>query len=180
MPPTPFNFAGRWRPFSDEIMAGIEEWRLQHPKATLREIEAAIDARLAELRARMLQDVALSSQAADVSQAHAAERPVCPHCGTLLEPRGPRGRQVTTHQGKTLRLRRSYTRCPTCQVGLFPPGGRAGIAARGAHAPPAREPGAAGHLDALCAGRRNARLLYRGGGLDGHRAADDRGRGGGV
>jgi hypothetical protein len=102
-------------------MAGIEEWRLHHPKAPLREMEAAIDERLAELRARMRQDVALTSQAADVSQAHGADRPVCPHGGTPLEPRGPRERQVTTHQGQTLRLRRSYTRCPTGQVGLFPP-----------------------------------------------------------
>jgi hypothetical protein len=121
MPPRPCDFAGRWRPLSEEIIAGIEEWRLQHPQATLREIEAAIDERLTELRARMLQDVALASQAADVSQAGGADRPVCPHCGTPLEPRGPRERRVTTHQGKTLRLRRSYTVCPTCQVGLFPP-----------------------------------------------------------
>jgi uncharacterized protein with PIN domain len=102
-------------------MAGIEAWRLHHPKATLHEIETAIDERLGELRARLLQDVALASQAAEVSQAHGAVRPGCPHCGTPLEPRGRRERQVTTHQGKTLRLRRSYTRCPTCQAGLFPP-----------------------------------------------------------
>lgn len=121
MPPTPFDFMACWRELSEEIMAGIQEWRLQHPKAPLQEIEAAVDARLAELRARMLQDVALSSQAAEVSQASAPDRPVCPHCGTLVEPRGPRERQLTTHQGKTLRLQRSYVRCPTCQVGFFPP-----------------------------------------------------------
>ncbi len=121
MPPRPFDLAVRWREVSEEIMAGIEAWRLHHPKATLREMEAAVDERLAELRARMLQDVALASQAADLSQAKAQDRPVCPHCGTPLEPRGPRERQVTTHQGKTRRLRRSYARCPTCQVGLFPP-----------------------------------------------------------
>jgi hypothetical protein len=121
MPPTTFNFASQWRQLSEEIMAGIEEWRLHHPKATLREIEAAVDERLAELRARMLQVVALASQAAEVSQARGADQPMCSHCGTQLEPRGPRERQITTHQGKTLRLRRSYTRCPTCQVGLFPP-----------------------------------------------------------
>ena len=56
MPPTPFDFGTRWRELSEEIMAGIEEWRLQHPKAMLREIEVAVDARLVELRARMLQD----------------------------------------------------------------------------------------------------------------------------
>jgi hypothetical protein len=121
MPQTPVDFAGQWRPLSEELMAGIEEWRLQHPKATLREMEAAVDERLAALRARMLQDVALASQAAEVSQARPPERPVCPHCGTPVEPRGPRERQVATPQGQTLRLRRSYVRCPTCQVGFFPP-----------------------------------------------------------
>lgn len=75
-----------------------------HPKATRREIEAAVDERLAKLRARMVQDGAPASEAAEVSQA-----------------RGLRERQVTTHQGKTLRLRRSYTRGPTCQSGLCPP-----------------------------------------------------------
>jgi hypothetical protein len=121
MPPTPFEFAAHWRAFSEEIMAAIQEWRLQHPKATLQEIEAAIDERLAELRVRMLPDVVLASRAADVSQARPPERPVCPHCETPVESRGPHERQVTTHQGKTLRLRRSYGRCPACQVGFFPP-----------------------------------------------------------
>lgn len=100
-------------------MAGIEEWGLQHPKATLREIEAAVDERLADLRTRMLQDVALASSTAELSVAKAQDRPVCLECGTPVEPRGPRERQVTTHQGQTLRLRRSYAVCPTCQVGLF-------------------------------------------------------------
>jgi hypothetical protein len=35
-------------------MAGIEEWRLHHRQATLQETEAAVAARLAELRTRML------------------------------------------------------------------------------------------------------------------------------
>jgi hypothetical protein len=108
MPQTPFDLAARWRQLREEIMAAIQNWRLQHPKATLQEMEAAGDARLAELRTRRLQDVALASQAADVSQARAQDRPKCPHCGTLVEPRGLRERQVTTHQGKTLRLRRNY------------------------------------------------------------------------
>jgi hypothetical protein len=122
MPPNPFDFAGRWRELSEAIMAGIEEWRPQHPKATLREIEAAVDECLPELRTRMLQDVALASPAANLRVVKVQDRPVCPQCGTPVEPRGPRERQVTTHQGKSLRLRRSYAVCPTYQVGLFPPG----------------------------------------------------------
>jgi hypothetical protein len=70
MPPRRFDFAARGREFSEEIMAGIEAWRLPHPQATLREMEAAVDDRLAERRARRLQDGALASQAAAVSPNH--------------------------------------------------------------------------------------------------------------
>ena len=45
MPPTPFECAVPWRALSEEIMVAIQEWRLQHPQATLQEIEAAIDER---------------------------------------------------------------------------------------------------------------------------------------
>ena len=39
---------------SDEILTGMHEWRLQHPDATLTEIEQALDQRWYQLRARML------------------------------------------------------------------------------------------------------------------------------
>jgi hypothetical protein len=107
---------------SEEVIAGIKEWRLQHPKATLQEIEAAVDERLAQFRARMPQDVALASRAADLRQTAPSERPVCPTCGWPVEPRGLRERHLTTHQGHTLTLERTYAICPTCQVWFFPPG----------------------------------------------------------
>jgi hypothetical protein len=44
------SMAARWREVSDEMMVGIGEWWLQHPKATLQEIEAVVDARLPESR----------------------------------------------------------------------------------------------------------------------------------
>jgi hypothetical protein len=122
MSPMHFDFEGRWRALSEEVIVGIKEWRLQHPQATLEEIEAAVDERLARFRARMLQDVALASQAADLRQTAVQERPVCPTCGGPVEPRGPRERHLTTHQGQLLTLERSYAVCPTCQVGFFPPG----------------------------------------------------------
>jgi len=81
LPPTApinFDFEGRWRVLSEEVIAGIKEWRLQHPKATLQEIEAAVDERLAQFRARMPQDVALASRAVDLRQTAPSERPVCP------------------------------------------------------------------------------------------------------
>jgi len=54
-----------WDQQSAEMNAAILEWREQHPRATFREIEAEIDRRLDELRAKMLSDTAnLSASAA--------------------------------------------------------------------------------------------------------------------
>ena len=50
-----------WRKLAEEVMTGVKEWRVQHPKATFEEIETAIDEGLARVRARMLEDVALAS-----------------------------------------------------------------------------------------------------------------------
>jgi hypothetical protein len=41
MPPTLFEFAAQWRTVSAEMMVEMQEWRLQHPKATLKEIAEA-------------------------------------------------------------------------------------------------------------------------------------------
>ena len=110
-----------WQRLSAEIMSGMREWRLQHPKATLREIEVALDQHLSRLRARMLQDVALQSVAADWKVAASSERPTCRLCGTPLILRGKRARQLKTHGGQQITLTRSYGLCPTCKKGLFPP-----------------------------------------------------------
>jgi hypothetical protein len=110
-----------WEAVSAEILRGIREWRLQHPKATLREIEAALDERFYRLRARMLQDLALQSSAADWKGDPAAQRPTCRVCGTPLILRGKQPRQLKTHGGHQISLERSYGLCPTCKKGLFPP-----------------------------------------------------------
>jgi len=60
MSPLNGDFDGRWRALSEK------EWCLQHPKAPLQEIEAAVNQQLAQFRACMLQDVALASRAADL------------------------------------------------------------------------------------------------------------------
>ena len=105
---------------SDEIVSGMHEWRLQHPDATLTEIEQALDARWYRLRARMLEDLALHREAANW-QAKAADRPTCPDCGRTLIRRGRQPRQLKTHGGHDLILTRSYGYCPSCKKGLFPP-----------------------------------------------------------
>jgi ribosomal protein L34E len=110
-----------WEELSAEILSGIREWRLQHPKATLTEIEAALDERWYRLRARMLRDVALQSSMANWQQRTAAERPTCRACGTPLILRGKRTRHLKTSGGQEFTLHRSYGLCPTCNKGLFPP-----------------------------------------------------------
>jgi YgiT-type zinc finger domain-containing protein len=112
---------GLWRHLSDEIMTGMREWRNQHPKATMREIETELDARLAQARARMLEDLALASTAATWKEAARLHSPTCPQCGTLLDERGTYPRTLLTHGGQELTLERSYGVCPECGSGLFPP-----------------------------------------------------------
>lgn len=75
------DFDAKWEELAEEVMSGMKEWRLEHPRATLREIEGALDVRLAKMRARMLADTALASSAADILDGEGEERPVCPECG---------------------------------------------------------------------------------------------------
>jgi hypothetical protein len=41
----------RWRELSEEVLSGMKEWRLAHPRATFREIEQAVQERLNQLEA---------------------------------------------------------------------------------------------------------------------------------
>jgi YgiT-type zinc finger domain-containing protein len=139
----------QWRELAEGVITGMTEWRRQHPQATLAEIETALDARLARLRAQMLQDAALATAATQWRQAPARERPACPACGTALVSRGRGRRHLETHGGVEITLERHYGVCPACQTGLFPPGsgtsaaaGPSDPAAAGATDPP-------GELDAV-------------------------------
>ena len=110
-----------WHHLSEEIMTGMREWRNAHPKASLREMETELDARLARLRARMLEDMALASAAADWADTPKGQHPTCPDCGKSLRMRGSGTRTLQTHGGQSLALERSYGVCPACGAGLFPP-----------------------------------------------------------
>ena len=79
------KFDAQWHELAEDVLTGMKEWRLQHPRATFREIEKALDEQLGKVRARMLQDLVLASAAADLRAAQEQERPVCPNCGTKLE-----------------------------------------------------------------------------------------------
>jgi hypothetical protein len=114
-------FERAWAVLSEDVLSGMSDWRTQHPRATLREIEVELDGRLARLRARLLERVAQQSAAATWTRAQAAA-PMCPACGTRLEPRGRRQRRLRTTGGQGVLLQREYGICPQCGQGLFPPG----------------------------------------------------------
>lgn len=109
----------RWRELAEGVLTGFRTWREAHPTATLAEIERALDERWAASRARLREDAAAMSRAADL--ARGGERPPCPHCGTPLAADGTAVRRLTTTGDQVLTLRRARARCPACGAGLSPP-----------------------------------------------------------
>lgn len=116
------DFDEQWEEVAAEVLSGMKEWRMQHPKASLKEIERALDQQLGKMRVRMLRDAALASAAADMRAAEARERVVCQECGGRLVERGVAVRQLVTQQNQVLELERSYCVCSECGAGVFPPG----------------------------------------------------------
>ena len=164
---------GQWRALAEEVLVGIKEWRLQHPKASLREIEAALDERWSWVRARLIQDLAQTSAAANMTETAAGERPRCARCDGRMEARGQHQRQVTTFYDRLITLERSYLVCPACDTGLFPPGRRTGPAVGEPDAGSGGTAGAAGELDAVRASGAAAGGVHQGAGVGGDSAALD-------
>jgi YgiT-type zinc finger domain-containing protein len=104
-----------------EVLDGMRTWRQAHPQASFAAIEQEVEARLARLRAHLVEDTALASASTDVGALEEPARPRCPACGQGLVERGQHERTVTIRGNRPVRLRRSYAVCPTCGVGLFPP-----------------------------------------------------------
>jgi len=101
---------------------GMTQWRKEHPQATLREIEEAVDERVNQLRAQLIQDVVQMGETEAWSQKSEEERPKCVACGRSLLGRGERTRWIQTSGGEAIKLRRTYGTCPQCGQGVFPPG----------------------------------------------------------
>lgn len=109
----------QWQELSEEILSGMKEWREAHKRATLNEIEVALDERLWRLRARMLADVALVSEAAEGEGGTA----VCPQCGAKVRMKGKKHkRRLQTQGGREIVLEREHGVCTACGVGFFPSG----------------------------------------------------------
>src|SRR5207249_8558131 len=101
---------------------GMTQWRKEHPKATWAEIEAAVDERINQLRAQLLEDLVQMGESESWSEIAQEERPSCATCGKPLVARGKQTRYLQTNGGEAVKLTRTYGACPACGVGFFPPG----------------------------------------------------------
>ena len=104
----------------DEVLKGLREWRKQHPKATLAEIERETMKRMAQLQAQILEEL---SQTVPMEERESeGENPICPECGMKMQRRGQAERQLQGQGGQAIHLKRSLWVCPACGTGIFPPG----------------------------------------------------------
>jgi YgiT-type zinc finger domain-containing protein len=115
----PEDLQARWNEQGEEIFAAVAQWRAAHPHATLAEIEQAVDEQMHRLRARMIEQTAQASAAAE---SEASQGLVCEQCGQGLQARGRAKRKWQTHGGQEVEVERSYVSCPQCGSGFFPPG----------------------------------------------------------
>lgn len=105
-----------------DLDAELRAWRREHPRATLREIEAAVGDAVACLYLRYVGELAHASPAAEVEGGEGRGPLACTSCGAELQRLGYQEREVLiAGHAEPLRLRRRYARCPVCGTGLFPP-----------------------------------------------------------
>jgi hypothetical protein len=129
------GFEKRWNQLAQEVLSGMRDWREQHPRATMQEIEEELDKRMARMRAGVLEDLAMASAAAEVGGRQGQEPARCPSCGGPLQARGKQVRTLRTQGDQAVKLRRSYGYCPACQVGFFPLDEELGLRANGGFTP---------------------------------------------
>jgi uncharacterized protein with PIN domain len=98
----------------DAVKRDLRSWRQTHPGATFAEIEAAVEERIHQVRAQLLEET--------VAAGFQEERPACPHCGTTMLPRTRAEREVVVQGEERVQVAGAYVACPTCGRGLFPPG----------------------------------------------------------
>lgn len=109
------------RKLMERVLTETWGWRDEHPKATFRQIESEVEARLALVRSGLIEQLAQASLSSDLAKEGPGSRPHCEECDGRLEARGQQDREVITLRGDTIRLQRSYAVCRACGAGVFPP-----------------------------------------------------------
>ena len=81
----PEDLQERWKEQGEEVFAEVAQWRAAHRQATLAEIEQVVDEQINRLRARMIEQAAQASAAAE---SEASQGLVCEQCAAPLQARG--------------------------------------------------------------------------------------------
>ena|SRR5947209_18444696 len=92
----------------------LASWHARHPRATLAEIEAAVEEQVNRLRADLIEE--------RIDVTFCEEQPHCTQCGATMKPHSHNRRTVVLRGDQSLPIERSYVVCPACGAGLFPPG----------------------------------------------------------
>lgn len=111
-----------WNELYEEASQAMRRWRREHKRATLTEIEETVDEELARIRAQMIQDLAMSSEAAEIRSLPKEDRPKCPQCGRPAMANGRQKRQLATDHEQVVELNRSKAYCRHCKLSFFPSG----------------------------------------------------------
>lgn len=109
----------RWEALSSQAMEDLIRWREAHPAATFAQIEHEMDERMADIRARMLGELAALTALGEPALA------TCSECGRAMQSAGRHQRKLKTQRQREVSIERDYARCPKCGVGFFPPRPRA-------------------------------------------------------
>ena len=104
----------------EDVRKELGEWKRQHPRATLAEIERETMKRMAQVQAQIIEE--LSQSLSPEERRIDAEIPLCPECRTKMQRRGQSERQLQGDGGQSIHIQRSYWVCPACGAGIFPPG----------------------------------------------------------
>lgn len=110
----------QWDDLFEKANHSMEQWRGEHKKATLTEIENTVDKELARVRAKMIQDLALTSETADLTKVPPESRPLCPICGEPLTANGQQERTLMTDHEQPVILTRSKGYCSQCNESFSP------------------------------------------------------------
>lgn len=98
----------------NQAQRALATWHATHPKATLAEIEVAVEEQIERLRTHLMK----GQTEAGLSEEH----PMCQECGATMTPQARTKRTLLLRGDQPLELERAYVVCPSCGAGLFPPG----------------------------------------------------------
>ena len=107
-----------WHDKFEEVEGRIRAWRRKKPRATLTEIEEAVEEELAALRRQLVEDLADEAERKEKEEVEYH----CPACQAPMQRNGKKKRRLRSKEDQVIELNREQMRCPKCGMTLFPPG----------------------------------------------------------